>query len=487
MKYVFKRKPYPYQVRALKKALSLPASAIIFDPGLGKTKVAVDFCVIKLLKEGLKRVVIVCPLSAMGVWDDEWYLDCPDDIEYKLVPLVDKMPQRIKKLQEMAFDPSPQVIIMSFDTVKNLEITKILLRHYTDILIIDELHHCKSYTSQKTKATGRIRKGNSYCLGLTGTLIPKDPLDVISQYNVLNPSIFGGNESKNWWRAARHYADFHHQYKRKPIRWFNLKELQTKILSIAVRAKDSEVENLPPLIFKDVPVILGAGSKKIYKQMAEEMIAEMEGSEVVDAKVAAVKAMKLHQISGGFLQQTKPTLGPNGEVRKETKVYSIGEQEKLAVFKDLLLEQLEQDNKVIVACAFLVEIAAISAWLNVQKIDYRVIKGGVSGDDRSQIKRDFQTDPECKVIIFQISAATSMTLTAGSVGILYSSTYKWDDYFQWVKRLHRVGQEKPVRIFRLMAKGTIDRKILSVIENKQNFTDVLVDKQSYKKLLTPDF
>ena len=482
MKYQFKRTPKGYQVRALKKALEQKSTAVIFDPGLGKTKVAIDFSAIKYLQEGMKRVLIVCPLSAMGVWEDEWYQDCPDDIEYLITPLIGKMPQRIKKLQEVAQHKGPQVVIASFDTIKNEQILKLILRYYNEILIIDELHHCKSHSSGKTKATARIRKVNTYCLGLTGTLLPKNPLDAISQYDVLDPAIFGGN----WWKAARRYADFHPEFKTKPIRWHNMDEMQVKIASIAVRAKDTENASLPPLTFKDIPVLLGDDTKKLYKQMAEEMLAEI-GEDVIDAKQAAVKAMKLHQISGGFLQQTKVVGYDGDKALKETKVYSIGDQEKLAVFKDLLLEQLDQGHKVIVACAFLVEISAISAWLNTKHIDFRVIKGGVTGEERSQIKRDFQTDPKCKVVIFQISAATSMTLTAGDVGILYSSTYKWDDYFQWLKRLHREGQTKPVRIYRLVAKGTIDRKILQVIESKQNFTDVLIDRRSYKKLLTPDF
>jgi SNF2 family DNA or RNA helicase len=483
MKYIFKRKPKGYQVRALTKALLLPATAIIFDPGLGKTKVAIDFCAIKYIKEGIMRVIIVCPLSAMGVWEDEWNLDCPDDIHYLITPLIGSMKQRLKLLEQVKDYTGPQVIILSFDTLKNDSIMKVLLRNYTDILIIDEMHHCKSPTSGKTKATARIRKMQKYCLGLTGTLLPKNPLDVISQYDILDSTIFGNN----WWVASRRYADFHPEYKSKPIRWHNLDELQHKILSIAVRARDSENLNLPELIVRDIPVLLGDKTKKLYKQMAEEMIAEMDNEDVVDAKMAAVKAMKLHQITGGFLQQTKVIGFDEDNVIKETKVYTIGDQEKMAVFKDLVLEQLEQGHKIIVACAFIVEITAMSAWMNVQKINYRVIRGGVSGEERTQIKRDFQEDPKCKIIIFQISAATSMTLTAGDVGILYSTTYKWDDYFQWLKRLHREGQKKPVRIFRLVCKGTIDKKILGVIEQKQNFTDVLIDRRSYKKLLAPDF
>jgi SNF2 family DNA or RNA helicase len=489
MKYTFKRKPHGYQLRALQKALTQDATPIIFDPGLGKTKVAIDFAAIKYLKEGVKKVAIICPLSAMGVWDDEWYLDCPDDISYSIIPLVGKMPERLKLLKEVAPKNEPQVVILTFDTAKNEDILKLLLRYYRELLVVDELHFCKSITAQRTKAVTRLSRVTRYRLGLTGTLIPKDPLDVIAQYNLLTPSVFGDLKTKqDWWKVARHYADFHPEFKSKPIRWHNMTELQEKILSIAARAKDTENANLPPLIIRDIPVLLGPGSKKVYKQMAEEAIADMEENKI-DASTAAVKAMKLHQITGGFLQQTQITgLDERDRPIKETKIYSVGEQEKLEVFKDLITQQLEQSHKVIVACAFLAEISTISAWMNTQKIEYRVIKGGVSGEDRAQAKRDFQTDSKLKVIIFQISAATSMTLTAGDVGILYSCTHKWDDYFQWLKRLHRDGtKHESVTIYRLIAKGTIDRKIIQAVETKQDFTDVLVDKRSYRKMLTPDF
>lgn len=490
MKYVFKRKPYGYQLRALKKALTQDATAIIFDPGLGKTKVAIDFSAIKFYTQGMKRVVIVCPLSAIGVWDDEWFLDCPDDIPYSLYPLAGKMKDRVKQLKEVSLIDEPQVVIMSFDTAKNDEIIKLLLRYYKDILIVDELHFCKSIVAQRTKAVKRVSRASKYKLGLTGTLLPKNPLDVIAQYDLLTPAVFGEIRTKTeWWKVARRYADFHPEFKNKPIRWHNMEELQEKILSIAARAKDTENLNLPPLIIQDIPVILGPDSKKVYKQMAEEAIAELERhDESIAASTAAVKAMKLHQITGGFLQQTTVTgLDDKGNPIKETKVYSVGDQEKLEAFKDLITRQLDEDHKVIVGCAFLAEIATISAWMNVQKIPYRVIKGGVSGEERTEIKREFQNTNNCKVIIFQISAATSMTLTAGDVGILYSCTHKWDDYFQWLKRLHREGQKKPVRIFRMMCKGTIDKKIISAIEDKQNVTDIMLDKRSYRKMLTPDF
>jgi superfamily II DNA or RNA helicase len=68
MKYKFKRRPRPYQLGALKKALKFDKLAIWFDPGLGKTKVAIDYSAIQIARGNLQKILIVCPLSAIGVW-----------------------------------------------------------------------------------------------------------------------------------------------------------------------------------------------------------------------------------------------------------------------------------------------------------------------------------------------------------------------------------------------------------------------------------
>ena len=80
MKYKFVRKPRVYQYRALQKALELNMLAIWFDPGLGKTKVAIDFAAIKIAKDEVSKILIVCPLSAIGVWEDEFPYDCPPEL-----------------------------------------------------------------------------------------------------------------------------------------------------------------------------------------------------------------------------------------------------------------------------------------------------------------------------------------------------------------------------------------------------------------------
>ena len=114
-----------------------------------------------------------------------------------------------------------------------------------------------------------------------------------------------------------------------------------------------------------------------------------------------------------------------------------------------LIDRYVDDHKIIIGCRFIWEIGQLQDRLEKRRVNCRVIRGGVSGDERTEIRRTFQSDEDTRVIIFQISAATAMTLTAADIGILYSSTQKWDDYWQWLKRIHREGQNKPVYILRL--------------------------------------
>jgi SNF2 family DNA or RNA helicase len=198
--------------------------------------------------------------------------------------------------------------------------------------------------------------------------------------------------------------------------------------------------------------------------------------------MAAIKVMKLQQITGGFIMRKDEYLDETtGQVKVNNITFPVG-TEKLDVCMDLIDRYVEH-HKIIIGCRFVWEINQISERLTKAGIKHAIIRGGVSADERTRIKREYQEDSSLRVIIFQISAATAMTLTAGNIGILYSSTQKWDDYWQWLKRLHRDGQTKPVYILRLIVKGSIDKQIVQSIHEKKDFTDCIIDRQSAKRYL----
>jgi len=481
MKYKFKRRPRPYQLGALKKALKFDKLAIWFDPGLGKTKVAIDYSAIQIARGNLQKILIVCPLSAIGVWEDEFPEDCPEEYMPIIFPVVGDMKDRLKILQRIIEykGNKPQVIIINFDSLRNEDVLRLIKQWGPQLLIVDEIHYTKNHNAQRSKKVYEIRKISKYCLGLTGTPIPKNPLDLFGQYKIISDDVFGADRGA-FKRFRERYANMNYKFPSKVDSWKNLDELARKIHTYAYRAKDSECVGLPELIIRDIPVYFTENSKKIYNQMATEMIAEINETEVISVSMAATKVLKLQQITSGFIMKKDEYL--DGDTVKTNNVtFPVG-TEKLDVCMDLINRYVE-DHKIIIGCRFIWEINQLQDRLEKQGINCRVIRGGVTGDERSEIRRTFQSDEDTRVIIFQISAATAMTLTAADIGILYSSTQKWDDYWQWLKRIHREGQNKPVYILRLVVRGSVDTAIIKSINEKKAFTDYMVDRQSVKDII----
>ncbi len=481
MKYKFRRKPRTYQLAALQKALELDnAIALWFDPGLGKTKVAIDFCAIKYVKDNARKVLVVCPLSAIGVWEEELEIDHPYEIS--TMPIVGDVKDRISQLKTLDphFNNTQVFVIINYDSFRNNTILTLVKEWKPDILIVDEMHYCKNPQTQRTKAVYYIRKKCNWVLGLTGTPIPKNPLDIFGQYKILDSSIFG----KNFKDFRDEYAIMHPIFPNKVKDWKNLKEMAKKIHTIAYRIRDEECKTLPPLIIRDVPVYLTKKTQKIYTQMSEQMIAELDNLEVVSVKIAMTKVGKLQQIAGGFIQRIDKYM-VGDKVKKQRVTFPVG-SEKLEVFMDLV-DRYVDNHKILVGCQYLWEIRQIELRLEKRGVSYVTIKGGVDGDARTAMKIKFQSDPDCRVIIFQVAAATAMTLTAGDIGILYSCTRKWDHYWQWLKRIHREGQTKPVYILRLISKGTVDREIVEGLAEKRKFTDSVIDRSQYRTMLKPKF
>jgi SNF2 family DNA or RNA helicase len=392
-------------------------------------------------------------------------------------------------LSKAVLSTTPTAVIVNYDSLiprrkdgckKQSDIKVMLAKWGPELLVVDEMHYTKNAISLRSKAVYDISKGCKWVLGLTGTPIPKNPLDVFGQYKILDDRIFGTNFNT----FKKRYSIPHYMFPSKIIGWLNLEEMSEKIHSIACRVTDKESTNLPDLIVRDLSVELTPKSKKVYKQMAQEMIAELDNMETVTAAIAAVKVGKLQQITGGFLMREDIHKEGDKVVKKRVS-FPVG-TEKLDVFMDLV-NRYQGNHKILVGCKYLWELAQLESRLKKGGVDYVIVKGGVSGEARSEARRRFQTDEKCRIILFQVSAATAMTLTAGDIGILYSCTTKWDDYWQWLKRIHREGQTKPVYIIRLIAKGTVDKDIMRNLEEKRSFTDNLVDKSTYRNMLKPKF
>ena len=143
-------------------------------------------------------------------------------------------------------------------------------------------------------------------------------------------------------------------------------------------------------------------------------------------------------------------------------------------------ECLDQGKKVVVFARFVPEIDAIAQMLRKKQIGYSLIKGDVK--DRAEQVEMFQADPDTKVFVGQIqTTGMGLTLTAGSVCVYYSLDFSFSNYQQSMARVRRIGQTKRGVYIHLVAKNTIDEKVMAALKQKGDVAKVLVD--DYKKLI----
>jgi SNF2 family DNA or RNA helicase len=147
---------------------------------------------------------------------------------------------------------------------------------------------------------------------------------------------------------------------------------------------------------------------------------------------------------------------------------------KLDALSDIIEEAQNEGKKLVIIARFIAEIAAIKALLEKQGIAYSAISGETK--DRPEQVARFQSDPNVTVFVGQIATAgLGITLTAASTLVFYSLDYNMANFEQAKARIHRVGQSENCSYIYIVARGTVDEKVLKALRNKANLAKTLVD------------
>ena len=148
---------------------------------------------------------------------------------------------------------------------------------------------------------------------------------------LISDDVFGADRGA-FKRFKERYANMNYKFPSKVDSWKNLDELARKIHTYAYRAKDSECVGLPELIIRDIPVYFTEKSKKIYNQMATDMIAEINETEVVSVSMAATKVLKLQQITSGFIMKKDDISGWRWTVKTNNVTFPVGTEKARCVY-----------------------------------------------------------------------------------------------------------------------------------------------------------
>ena len=449
--------PYEHQRRAAAFALDRLSrgggAALLMEMGTGKTLTSIGI-VGQLWKERrIARLLIVAPLSILGVWRDEF--DKFAGYDYCLSVLEGTAARKADTIRHMA-GKSLQVLVINYESAWRME--KELAEWRPDMIVCDEGHKIKTHNIAASKAMHRLAAKAKYRLLLTGTVITNKPIDVFSQYKFCDPAIYGNS----FYQFRNRYFDMVGFGGYTPVMKRSMEgEFTERLHSIAFRATKAECLDLPE--FTDIVqrIDLEPQAMRVYRQLVRDSYAELvEGSVTVTNVLSQL--LRLSQLTGGYVG--------NDDAGGVTQVSTA----KLDALADLVDGAVADGRKIVVIARFVPEIHAIGKMLEKKKIRYAQISGEIR--DRDEQIAAFQNDPDVPVFIGQIATAgLGITLTAASLMVFYSLDYSMGNYEQTRARIHRVGQKHPCTYIHLVAKGTVDEKVLKALQDKANLAKALVD------------
>ncbi|MFX4263100.1 DEAD/DEAH box helicase [Pelotomaculum propionicicum] len=401
----------------------------------------------------IRRVLIVAPLSILGVWEEEFEKFAAFD--YDLVVLTGSTAKKTGMLRNIQ-GPYLQVAVVNYESAWRME--KDLLSWDADLVIADEGHKIKTHNIAAAKTMHKLGAKARYRMLLTGTVITNKAIDVFSQYKFVNPEIFG----KSFYAFRNRYFDMVGYGNHTPVLKKSMeKEMTEKLHSIAFRATKAECLDLPEMTDVIRRVQLEPAALKLYRGLVINSYAELGRGEVTVTNILT-RMLRLSQLTGGFLGDDE-----GGTVHKVSEA-------KLAVLEDIIDEILQEGKKLVIIARFIPEIKAICRLLNKKNIIFSLVKGGVK--DRDEQVSQFQTNPVVLVFVGQIATAgLGITLTVASTMVFYSLDYSMSNFEQTRARIHRAGQKYPCTYLYLIAKDTIDEKVLEALRNKANLAKALID------------
>lgn len=460
---------WAHQHQAIERAKDMPAFALFFEAGTGKTRTTIELIKQKCAVQGRTlRTLVLTPTVVTYNWKKEFakYSNIPND---QVIVLHGSGQDRLRQLERT---PSYFVVVCNYESLLMDGVFNALKNWAPEIVVADESHRIKNPRAQRTKRAIAVSTMAQYRYILSGTPILQNQADLFAQYMFLD---HGATLGKNFFTFRNlWFTDKNAELRKrnKLVTWPNWvpkkakeEDFQKKILSLAMSVKKSECLDLPPLIKTQLEVELSPEQKKAYKQMKDDYITFIN-STAFTAQLAVTKAMRLQQIVSGFV---------------------MGEDEKIHVFENTprekalleLLEDITPSEKVLVWACWRANHESLRRLLTKNGIEFRELLGDSSATARDRAIQDFREDESVRVLIgSQAAAGIGINLVEASHSIYYSRGFSLEHDIQSEARNYRGGSEVHAKVTRidLVAPGTIDESITDALLRKQEISESIIGK-----------
>jgi SNF2 family DNA or RNA helicase len=412
-------KPFKHQrVTAAFKTLNRRAFDLS-EQGTGKSLSTIWAADYLLNIKAVERVLILCPVSVMR---RAWLDDIFKGAMHRTVSIAHgTKAQRLAALNE-----NSDFTIINYDGVGVIH--RELIAAKFDLVIIDEANAVKTATTRRWKLINALIRPDTWLWMLTGTPASQSPTDAYGLLKMMHPST-----------APRTFTAFRDMVMTKvtTFKWapkHDALDTVYNLLQPAIRYTKEECLDLPSLMYVTRDVELSPQQKKLYAQLKDRMAVNTAGETITAVHAAALLNKLLQASSGSVFSDDGASVDLDITDRYRTMCEVID----------------STDNKSIVFVPYTNTLQLLHEKLLADGYTVEIIYGAVSARKREFIIKQFQEQPDPRVLLLQPqSVAHGITLHAADTAIWWGPVMSYETYVQANARIHRAGQRNHCTIVRL--------------------------------------
>ena len=398
------------------------------EMGLGKTIQTITFLLSE--KENNKKSLIVTPTSLIYNWKSEFENFAPS---MRIAVLHGSKEERIEIMENIE---SYDVILTTYGTLKND------YEWYNDkefdYCIIDEAQHIKNPQSISSETVKEIKAKVKFAL--TGTPIENNLLELWSIFDFVMPGyLYNKNRFQERFIGTREGT----VALKKMIQPFILRRLKKNVMM-----------ELPDKIEKKYYVEMNEEQKKVYSSYIADIKEKMNDKDINKDKITIFSYLtKLRQLC---LDPSVIVEGYNGGSSKIDTALSI------------VCDAIDAERKILLFSQFTSVLDNIKKTLKENNIDYYYLDGATKAQERIKLVNDFNSKDDVSVFLISLKAGgTGLNLTSADMVIHFDPWWNPAIEDQATDRAHRFGQKSNVEVIKLIAKGTIEEKIIKLQDDKK--------------------
>lgn len=440
--------PFDYQLQAARTVLRrMRGRGILADEvGLGKT-IEAGLVLSELRMRGLAdRVLVVVPAGLVDQWRDE--------LERKF-----GLPTAIAQSGSTPARPTRMdrpVNIASLAAARRDPLLGRLTGTDWDLVIFDEAHRLRNSRSASGRLARRLRA--RYLLMLTATPVENKLSDLYQLVSLVAPGLLG---TPAQFRAKHGAASVESEPR-------NLDELRARTREVMVRHRRSEVAvMLPPRLAETTLVAPGIEEAALYAAVVRRVRAT-----AAESGRSRLALRGLTRLAGSSPAAAAPTLAKLGWDDLAERARAIPEPDKVRVLVELLQRHVSRGEKVLVFTGFRQTLDALVDAVKRAGLSSAVYHGSLTRAQKEAAIATFGADTP--VLLSTESAGEGRNLQFCHVMVNFDLPWNPMQIEQRLGRLHRVGQEHDVTLTNLVCRGTIEQRIMHVLEAKINLFELVV-------------